>query len=471
MPRFWFDVFTRATWDEARAIGFSVSGFSRTKLATVRRVQPGDVLICYLKGQMRLVGALRVTGTAYSADEPRIWSSQVFPARLPVEPLVILSESAAVDFVSLLPRMSFYDAANIRRSWARLQGSPTLLSDEDGQVLLDAIEAADASLPVDIVPFPAPGPLPTPDQPDEAGEAPVVVVALSPLERLTQELHEAQRDISQPARLERAIASAFRFLGLDVQLKGQPGATDVIVESRLGLESYRVVVDAKSSRTGKVSEAQINWAAIADHRQRSAADYAMVVGERFAGGNLTRFANDFGVALLDVESLTVILRLHSEAPYAASDFRDLFSTPGLAPSVMADLKQKQATTVRHWQLVSEIIRLVDGFSRSDPPLTPTLGHLHGALMGSYFMGESHDRPTGPPPSQQDVLDAVGFLASRTVAILRPVTPAETAGYRLALSPSAALQRLRAMEDAIRSMSTPTAGVHRSVGPFAELSDG
>lgn len=449
MAHFWFDVFTRATWDEARAIDFAVSGFSKSKLATVRRVQPGDVLICYLKGEMELIGALKVTGAAYVAQEPRIWQSQVFPARLPVEPLIVLDDEHPVDFLALLPMMSFYDADNIRRTWARLQGSPTALSDKDGQIMLDALSEAAAAQQLVPQPVIKPDELPKTKAPSRTTQPPVAL--LDPIAALIQELREAQRDTAHPARFERAIATVFRYLGFDVHLKGQPGTTDVVVESRLGLESYRVVVDAKTSRLGKVSEAHINWAAVADHRNRANADYAMVIGERFAGGNLTKFANDFGVALLDVESLSTVVNLHGETPFSGSDLRDLFATPGSAPSVIADLKQKSLTTKRHWQLVAEIIRLVDGFSRSNPPLTPTLGHLHGALMGAYFVERDLDRSIGPPPSQQDVLDAVGFLASRTVGILRAVSPAETAGYRLSLSPSAALQRLRAMESTIRSM--------------------
>lgn len=463
MPRYWFDVFTRSTWEEARAIDFTVSGFSTSKLATVRRVQPGDVLICYLKGEKGLIGALKVTGSAYVAQEPRIWESQVFPVRLPAEPFIILDDEHSLDFLTFLPSMSFYNADNMRSTWARLQGSPTALTEEDGQVLLDALLAAvaDRSDSKDGAERELSPELPQRHRPKQPQ-----ITLVDPVDALVQELQDAQRDTAQPARFERAIARAFHFLGLDVCLQGQSGTTDVVVESRLGLESFRVVVDAKSSRSGKVSEAHINWAAIADHRNRAAADYAMVVGESFAGGNLKKFAGDFGVSLLDVDSLTTVVRLHNETPFSASDLRELFATSGTIVSVMADLKQKNLTTIRHWQLVSEVVRLVDGFSRSCPPVTPTLGHLHGALMGVYFVDRDPDQPPGSRPSEQDVLDAVGFLASRPVGILRPVTPAETAGYRLALSPHAALQRLRAMESTICGMLATVGGdTHQTTASF------
>jgi hypothetical protein len=54
-----------------------------------------------------------------------------------------------------------------------------------------------------------------------------------------------------------------------------------------------------------------------------------------------------------------------------------------------------------------------------------------------------------PPSEQDVRDALSFLACRAIGILRPVDP-DTAGYRLSMSLHTALQRLHAVEGTIHS---------------------
>lgn len=127
MPSYWFDVFTAETWEEARAHGFAVSGFSENKYGTVKRVKQGDVLICYLKGAKQLIGALRVVGESYFAREPRIWAGADFPARVGVEPIITLPVDAGIDFLALLPRMGVYDPGNMRSTWARFQGSPTQL--------------------------------------------------------------------------------------------------------------------------------------------------------------------------------------------------------------------------------------------------------------------------------------------------------------------------------------------------------
>lgn len=58
---YWLDLFTGTTWDEFRAVGANVSGFRKRMRRTVDRIQPGDILLCYLTGVMRWVGALEVS--------------------------------------------------------------------------------------------------------------------------------------------------------------------------------------------------------------------------------------------------------------------------------------------------------------------------------------------------------------------------------------------------------------------------
>src|SRR5215213_703664 len=82
-PSQWLDLFTEETWLEAARHGFSVSGFTEGRWTTVRRIQPGDLLVCYLTGRSAYVGLLRVTGDPYQDATP-IWARQVFPSRLPV---------------------------------------------------------------------------------------------------------------------------------------------------------------------------------------------------------------------------------------------------------------------------------------------------------------------------------------------------------------------------------------------------
>ena len=133
--------------------------------------------------------------------------------------------------------------------------------------------------------------------------------------------------------------------------------------------------------------------------------------------------------------------MHARTPFPAADLRPLFAIAGPVSTVIADLQQKAQTTERHWQLVAEIIRLVVVFSRSEPPLMPTTGNLHAVLVARALSGNGG---SFSPPAEQDVRDAVAFLASRSVGVLR-VVDAETSGYRLAMSEHTALRRLQALD--------------------------
>lgn len=59
---YWLNLFTGTTWKEFVDAGASVSGFSPKKQTVINRIKPGDILLCYLTGVMRWVGALEVLG-------------------------------------------------------------------------------------------------------------------------------------------------------------------------------------------------------------------------------------------------------------------------------------------------------------------------------------------------------------------------------------------------------------------------
>jgi hypothetical protein len=65
MSTSWLDLFTGQTWQEFLEANGSVSGFRESRWTTVRKIKPGDTLLCYLTGISRFIGALEVTGPPY----------------------------------------------------------------------------------------------------------------------------------------------------------------------------------------------------------------------------------------------------------------------------------------------------------------------------------------------------------------------------------------------------------------------
>jgi len=85
---YWLDLFTGTTWQEFRDDGAKVSGFRPRRHSIVDRIKPRDILLCYLTGVMRWVGALEVKGPY--TDKRQIWRYDEFPERLEVQPLILL---------------------------------------------------------------------------------------------------------------------------------------------------------------------------------------------------------------------------------------------------------------------------------------------------------------------------------------------------------------------------------------------
>src|SRR4051794_36747362 len=102
---YWLDLFTGGTWEEFQKAGSAVSGFRARQQKFAKKVQPGDVFLCYLTGVMRWVGALEVSGP--SSDKSKIWKDDDFPVRFQVKPLIILSPEHGVPMDDLEGSLSF----------------------------------------------------------------------------------------------------------------------------------------------------------------------------------------------------------------------------------------------------------------------------------------------------------------------------------------------------------------------------
>ena len=150
--KYWLDLFTGMTWDEFQTSGANVSGFSNRMRRNVERIAVGDVLLCYMTGVMRWVGALEVLGP--SQDKNRIWKDAEFPARLAVKPVVMLSPENGVPMSEIEGRVSFFEGKADRGKFKGfIRMSPNLFrTQEDGDLIMELLrgaERAPVTRPVD----------------------------------------------------------------------------------------------------------------------------------------------------------------------------------------------------------------------------------------------------------------------------------------------------------------------------------
>ena len=149
---YWLDLFTGTTWRQFRDAGAAVSGFRESQRSSQNRIQPGDILLCYLTGVMRWVGALEVVGP--STDQRTIWGDGEFPVRFEVKPLVLLEPEHGIPMAELSGRVDFF--AN-REDAGKFKGfvrrSPNRFKDAaDAVLILDLMHEAQkrpVSRPVD----------------------------------------------------------------------------------------------------------------------------------------------------------------------------------------------------------------------------------------------------------------------------------------------------------------------------------
>jgi hypothetical protein len=153
MPRsYWLDLFTGTTWNEFLKAGANVSGFRESRWKTVQKMQRGDYLLCYLTGLSRFIGVLEVTSGAFKSQE-RIWHDQLFPCRVKVEPVVMLTPDTAVPVHNFRQSLTCFTKPKDPNAWgAYFRGSPAKWSTRDGEIVLAALKHAKDNpivLPVD----------------------------------------------------------------------------------------------------------------------------------------------------------------------------------------------------------------------------------------------------------------------------------------------------------------------------------
>jgi hypothetical protein len=149
---YWLDLFTGTTWAEFQKAGSKVSGFNLRMRKMAAQIEPGDILLCYLTGVMRWVGALRVIGP--SSDKSKIWKDAEFPVRLKVEPIVSLQPEHGVPLSDLEGQLAFYESnLDAGKFKGFLRQSPRRFShSQDGDLILSLLQEASkhpVSRPVD----------------------------------------------------------------------------------------------------------------------------------------------------------------------------------------------------------------------------------------------------------------------------------------------------------------------------------
>lgn len=305
-------------------------------------------------------------------------------------------------------------------------------------------------------------PAPTVPQAAESFPPPLTVLPAA-VDALCDRLLKSQKQSSAPKNFERVLGEAFRFLGFNVREQGRAGETDLVLDTHIGPDTYRTVVDAKATHANKVSDGQINWLAIHQHQEQSQADHAVIVGVDFSGGNLLKWANQYQIALVRTSNLIDVIRMHDEAPFSLIDLRPLLSTSGPAQQSVQDLNVLHGSTMRHWQLLLDVVELIDNYNRFNKAgLVATPQQIQLMLYTKITSQSKGDIDPSSLPSVEDVRAAMVFLSSRATGILREA-PGVIEHYHLVMHFPTAVERLAALAHHVKDLEDPPPHIRLGAG--------
>lgn len=150
------------------------------------------------------------------------------------------------------------------------------------------------------------------------------------IDSLLNEIRLASKDSTNPRRFEEAVSTAFELLGFKSELLGYSGNTDILIQSPTSPKfMYKVAVDTKSTYSGPVTENQINFDTIKEHRKKHNANFSLIVGREFVSKRLIERSIKHSVALLNIEQLEILIKLHQQIPLKSDTYKKLFSQNGL----------------------------------------------------------------------------------------------------------------------------------------------
>ena len=183
--------------------------------------------------------------------------------------------------------------------------------------------------------------------------------------------------------------------------------------------------DAKTTGSGILSDQQVDWVTLVEHRKRHEADHTLLVGPNPAAGRLMDRAFEHDVAVMSARQLAGLCRQHAHAPLGLNAYRALFRPGGEVDTT--DLDELADDTRRLRTLAGELVNILGDRG-------PTLGRLTARdLFMVLVSADALDTTTAA--EIQALLDMLNH------PLIAAVEGDPTQGYTLATDPKVTQLRL------------------------------
>lgn len=176
---------------------------------------------------------------------------------------------------------------------------------------------------------------------------------------LCKKLLESQRDSQNPVIFEKALVEAFNALGFNVKHIGGRDEPDVLIEN------YKIILDAKTTKEGVISENYVNFNALKRYKETYGIKYIGVIAPGFSSGNIQGTAKRENIKLIETDALCMLLQNHTIYPYETSRIIDILFLPDKAIITSNDIPSSTIDQEKLVEITSKIlsdIKLTNKFS-------------------------------------------------------------------------------------------------------------
>ena len=203
----------------------------------------------------------------------------------------------------------------------------------------------------------------------------------------------------------------------------------MLIKAPLGKDaSYSATIDAKTVGAGSLSDHQVDWVTLDEHRKQHNADHSMLIGPNPSGQRLFNRAVDQTVSVFSTEQLADLCSQHSDAPLGLEDYRALFETGGRVDTTPIAKAAQESTRLR--KLAAELCAKL-------AERTGTFGPLTASQLMVIL-----DQPD-KPSSAQEIQQVLDTLAAPLVGAIHGTA---SEGYVLATALRVTQQRLHQLGD-------------------------
>lgn len=166
---------------------------------------------------------------------------------------------------------------------------------------------------------------------------------------LCKELGESQRNSENPTIFEKVLVKTFQELGFSAKHIGGRDEPDVLIED------YKIILDAKTTKEGVISETHVNFNALKRYKEKYGMEHIGVIAPGFSSGNIRDTAYRENIILIETEAICKILQNNTVYPYEVSRIIEILFASGKGVVTPKDIPASTIDQEKLIQIVSRIL--------------------------------------------------------------------------------------------------------------------